>query len=77
MTCTQLFLLLGKFSLIPQSLAHHFTAKTGHHDVAFCSGSLGGINDVLYHGLAGSLVQHLRQFGLHTGSLAGSKDNGY
>ena len=77
MARAQLFFLLSKFSLRAQSFTHHFTAKTSDYDIALRSGSLSGINDVLNHGLACSLVQNLREFGFHTGALAGSKDYSY
>ena len=77
MARAQLFFLLSKFSLRAQSFTHHFPAETGYHDIALRASSLSGINDVLNHGLACSLVQNLREFGFHTGALAGSKDYSY
>ena len=77
MTRAQLFFLFSKFSLRPQSFTHHFPAKTSDYDIALRASSLSGINDVLNHGLACSLVQNLREFGFHTGALAGGKDYSY
>ena len=63
-------------ALLTHGLTDYIAAEARNHHIAAGPGLLGSIQHMLEHGLACSLMKHLRQLGFHAGSLAGRKDNG-